>query len=50
MGKVLACQEVGIDCDVVLKGKDEAEIMSKAAEHANGHHGVQMTPAVQSKP
>jgi predicted small metal-binding protein len=50
MGKMLACKDVGVDCDVVLKGKDEADIMRQAAEHAKGcHQGVQMTPAVQAK-
>ena len=50
MGKTLACKDVGVDCDTVLKGKDEAELLRKAAEHAKScHHGVQMTPAVQAK-
>ena len=50
MGKVLACKDVGVDCDTVLKGEDEAEIMRKAVEHAKScHQGVQLTPAVQAK-
>jgi predicted small metal-binding protein len=50
MGKVLECKDVGVDCDFVVRGKDEAEILRKAAEHAKGcHQNVQMTPQVQAK-
>jgi len=50
MGKVLACKDVGVDCDTVLKGKDEADILRQAAAHAKDcHKGVQITPAVQAK-
>ncbi len=50
MGKVLKCRDVGVDCDFEVHGKDEAEILRGAAEHAKGcHQGVQMTPELQSK-
>ena len=50
MGKMLACKDVGVECDFVIHGKDEADIMRQAAEHAKGcHQGVQMTPDVQAK-
>jgi predicted small metal-binding protein len=50
MGKSLACKDVGVDCDVVISGKDEADILRQAAEHAKScHHNVQMTPEVQAK-
>ena len=50
MGKLLKCRDVGVDCDVEIRGDTDAEILSKAAEHAKGcHQGVQMTPAVQAK-
>ena len=50
MGKLLKCRDVGVDCDFEVHGKDEAEILQKAAEHAKGcHQGVQMTPEVQAK-
>ncbi len=50
MGKVLACKDVGVNCDTVIRGKDEADVLRQAAEHAKGcHSGVQMTPAVQAK-
>jgi len=50
MGKTLACKDVGVDCDFVIKGKDEADVLRQAAAHAKGcHHNVQMTPQVQAK-
>ena len=50
MGKTLACKDVGVDCDVVIKGKDEADILRQAAEHAKGcHNNIKITPEVQKK-
>ena len=50
MGKMLSCKDVGVDCDFVIHGQDEADILRQAAEHAKGcHQNVQMTPAVQAK-
>jgi predicted small metal-binding protein len=50
MGKMLSCRDVGVDCDVVIHGKDEADILRQAAAHAQScHQNVQMTPAVQAK-
>ena len=48
--KVLKCRDVGVNCDEVIRGNSEAEILQKAAEHAKGcHQGVQMTPQLQAK-
>ena len=48
--KVLKCRDVGVDCDEVIHGHSEAEILQKAAEHAKGcHQGVQLTPELQTK-
>ena len=50
MGKTLACKDVGVDCDFVIHGTDEGDVLRQAAEHAKGcHHNVQMTPEVQAK-
>ena len=50
MGKTLACKDVGVDCDFMIKGKDEADVLRQAAQHAKScHHNVQMTPEVQAK-
>ncbi len=50
MGKVLRCRDVGVDCDFEARGKDEAEILRQAAEHAKGcHTGTKLTPELQAK-
>ena len=50
MGKTLACKDVGVDCDHVIKGKDEADIMRQATEHAAGcHNNIKITPEIQQK-
>jgi predicted small metal-binding protein len=50
MGKILACKDVGVDCDFVIHGKDEADILRQAAEHAKGcHNNVKLTPEIHAK-
>ena len=50
MGKVLKCRDAGVDCDFEAHGKDDAEIMTKAAEHAAScHQDVPITPELQAK-
>lgn len=36
----LNCREVGFDCDEVLRGETDEEVMSKAAAHASDVHGM----------
>jgi predicted small metal-binding protein len=38
--KELICADVGFDCDQVIHGADEEEVMSKAAAHARDVHGM----------
>ena len=46
----LKCRDVGVNCDEVISGNSEAEILQKAAAHAKGcHQGVQLTPELQQK-
>ena len=48
--KVLKCRDVGVDCDEIIHGHSEAEILQKAAEHAKGcHQSIQLTPELQAK-
>ena len=44
MTKVLACREVGVDCDLVLRGETEEEILKKAIEHAAQEHNIADLP------
>ncbi len=39
MVKVLRCRDLGYSDDTVICGKDEQELMSKAAEHSQTAHG-----------
>ncbi|MGH6691582.1 MAG: DUF1059 domain-containing protein [Gammaproteobacteria bacterium] len=40
MTKELRCNDIMPGCDFVTQGEDEAEILSKAAEHAREKHGM----------
>ena len=37
----LLCRETGLDCDYVIQGETEEEIVKNAAEHAIKFHGMQ---------
>ena len=50
MAKELRCGDLMSGCQAVVEGKDEAEVMAKAAEHAKTAHGLQqITPELASK-
>ncbi len=36
----LVCRETGLDCDYVIKGETEEEILRDGAEHAIQVHGM----------
>lgn len=36
----LNCREVGFDCDEVIRGEDDNEVMAEAAQHARNAHGM----------
>jgi len=44
MAKILKCGDVAPGCNAVLEGKDMAELMAKAAEHAKTVHGMTAIP------
>ena len=53
MTKMIRCGDLMPGCNVVVEGKDAAEVMAKAAEHAKKDHGVttippEMIPKVQA--
>jgi len=43
-GKELRCKDVGPDCDHVIRGKTEVEIIEKAMEHARTQHHMTEIP------
>jgi predicted small metal-binding protein len=50
MAKELKCGDLMPGCEAVVEGRDEAEVMAKAAEHAKSAHGLQqITPELASK-
>lgn len=50
MAKVIHCNDVGFDCDGVIKAKTEEEALQLAAEHAKTVHGVKkITPEIVDK-
>jgi predicted small metal-binding protein len=44
MAKILSCGDVMPGCNAVVEGKDVAEVMAKAAEHAKTAHGLTTIP------
>jgi predicted small metal-binding protein len=38
--KELRCKDAGFDCDAVITGEDDQEVMAKAADHAREAHGM----------
>ena len=46
MAKIFRCGDLmpGCNCTAVIEGKDDAELMAKAAEHAKTAHGIMTIP------
>ncbi len=40
MAKVIRCRNGGFDCDAVVRGATEEEVLQKAAEHAKRDHNI----------
>lgn len=38
--RLFICRETGLDCDYVIEGETEEEILSKGAKHAIKVHGL----------
>ena len=49
----IVCRDVGQNCDCIVSGNTEEELMKNAAEHAVKDHGYKqediMTPEMQEK-
>lgn len=44
--KTLYCRDAGFDCDEVIRGETEGEVLSQAATHAREVHGINPTPEI----
>jgi predicted small metal-binding protein len=49
MKRSLKCRDVGMDCDFQTTGKDDNEVMQKAAAHAKEKHGMASIPPDMEK-
>jgi predicted small metal-binding protein len=50
--KTVICREAGFDCDHVVKGETEEEVIKNGAEHAMKVHDMKeedMTPEMKQK-
>jgi predicted small metal-binding protein len=50
--RTVSCREAGFDCDHIVKGETEEEVMKNGAEHAMKVHGMKeedLTPEMQQK-
>ena len=50
--KTVICREAGFDCDHVVKGETEEEVIKNGTEHAMNVHGMKkedMTPEMEQK-
>jgi predicted small metal-binding protein len=45
MAKQLVCGDLMPGCKAVIEGKDEKELMARAAEHAKKVHKIEQIPA-----
>jgi predicted small metal-binding protein len=38
--KTISCREAGFDCDYIVKGETEEEVLKNGIEHAKSHHNM----------
>ena len=39
--KTLACRSVGLDCDYIIKGRTEEEVLKHAKQHYSEIHAIE---------
>jgi predicted small metal-binding protein len=50
--KTINCREAGFDCDHIVKGETEEDVMKNGAKHAMEAHGMKeedITPEMEQK-
>jgi predicted small metal-binding protein len=50
--KTVTCREAGFDCDHVVEGETEDEVLNRGVEHLVKDHGMkeeQITPGMKEK-
>ena len=38
--KTITCREAGFECDYIVRGETEEEVMNRGVEHAMQDHGI----------
>lgn len=50
--KTITCREAGFDCDHIVKGQTEEEVLNNGIEHAKNDHNMKeedITPEMKEK-
>lgn len=50
--KTINCREAGFDCDLIVKGETEEEVLKNGMEHAKKDHNMKeedITPELKEK-
>ena len=47
--KTLHCRDAGFDCEGIIRGNSEDEVLNQAAQHALEAHGVSVTSELAEK-
>jgi predicted small metal-binding protein len=50
--KTINCREAGFECDYIVKGQSEEEVMKNGADHVTREHGMKpddITPQFKEK-
>ena len=42
--RTLQCRDAGFDCDAVVQGETDDEVLAQAGPHAKEAHGVDVSP------
>jgi predicted small metal-binding protein len=50
MAKELRCADVGMECEAVMSGETEDEVMAQAADHARSVHDMSDSDLQQNEP
>jgi len=45
MAKIVSCRDLAVDCDFVVRGETEQDILQQCTEHARKDHGMTEIPA-----
>jgi predicted small metal-binding protein len=47
--KELRCHDIGFECDAVVHGETDDDVMDQVGPHAKDVHGVAVTPEMDSQ-